>query len=199
MEQMRRHIKKCFILLSMYSIQKNLRLKIEPNFRYDEPWEQVCYSDSDYASDTDSRQSLSRFVLYACQVPISWGSKGQKSVMLLSSDTEWVALSEAIKEVMFVSQLLTSMKIWVQYPIIVHVDNVRAIFMAQNITTSSCTKHVDVRYKYVNEFVEDGVVKIVFVKSKENNADLFTKNLSGELHFMHSSKLVLAEYLKEVC
>ena len=78
-------------------------------------------------------------------------------------------------------------------------DNVRAIFMAQNITTSSCTKHVDVRYKYVNEFVEDGVVKIVFVKSKENNADLFTKNLSGELHFMHSSKLVLAEYLKEVC
>ena len=115
-------------------------------------------------------------------------------MMLSSSEEEWVALSEVIKEVMLVSQLLTSMKIQVQYPIIVCVDNVGAIFMAQNITTSSRTKHVDILYKYVNEFIEDGVVKIIFVKSKENDADLFTKNLSGELHSMHSSKLVSAEY-----
>ena len=50
---------------------KNLELKIKPNFRYNEPWELVCYSASDYASDTDSRQSVSRFTLYVCQVPIS--------------------------------------------------------------------------------------------------------------------------------
>ena len=42
----------------------------------------------------------------------------------------------------------------------VRADNVDAIFMASNITTMCCTKHMDIRYKYVNEYVEDGVVKI---------------------------------------
>ena len=169
---------------------RNLGLKIQPTFRYNEPWELVCYSDSDYASDADTRRSISGFVLYVCQVPVSWRSKGQRSVTLSSSEAEWVALSETVKEVMFVSQLLTGMKIQVQYPIIVRVDNVGAIFMAKNVTTTSRTKHVDVRYKYVNEFVEDGIVKILFVKSKENDADLFTKNLSGELFAAHAKKLV---------
>ena len=51
----------------------------------------------------------------------------------------------------------------------VRVDNMGAIFMASNITTTSHTKHVDIRYKYVNKYVEDEVVKIVFVKSAEND------------------------------
>ena len=46
------------------------------------------------------------------------------------------------------------MKIVVKYPVMVRVDNVCAIFMASNITAMCCTKHVDMRYKYVNEYVE---------------------------------------------
>ena len=55
------------------------------------------------------------------------------------------------------------------------VDNIGAIFMASNITTTNCTKHVDIRYKYVNEFVEDEIVKIVFVKSADNGSNILTK------------------------
>ena len=61
-------------------------------------------------------------------------------------------------------QLLRSMKISIEFPVMIRVDNVGAIFMASNITTTSCTKHMGIRYKHVNEHVEDGVVKIVFVK-----------------------------------
>ena len=53
-------------------------------------------------------------------------------------------------EVMFVVQLLGSMKIAVKYPVMVRVHNVGAILMASNIKTTCCTKHVDIRYKYVN-------------------------------------------------
>ncbi len=95
-----------------------------------------------------------------------------------------------MKEVMFVSQLLTSMKIHVQSPIIVQVDNIGAIFMAQNVTTTSRTKHVDIRYKFINEYVEDGIAKVIFVKSKENDADIFIKNLNGDQHAAHSSKFI---------
>ena len=72
-------------------------------------------------------------------------------------------MSEAVKEVMFVVQLLESMQNTVKYPIMVRVNKVGAIFMASNIMTTSCTKHVEIWYKYVKECVEDGIVKIIFV------------------------------------
>ena len=89
-------------------------------------------------------------------------SKAQKSVSLPSSEDEYIALPEAVNE-MFVIQLLRCINILVQLPVTVRVDNVGSIFMTSNITTMSCTKHMDIRYKYVNTYVEDRVVNIVFV------------------------------------
>ena len=62
------------------------------------------------------------------------------------------------------------------------VDDIGAIFMVSNITTMSCTKHMNIRYKYVNEYVEGRVVKTVFVKSADNDSIILAKNLSAELH-----------------
>ena len=109
---------------------------------------------------------------------------------LSTSEAEYVALSEVVKELKFITQVLETMKVNVKLPITVHIDNVGAIFMATNQTSSDRTKHVDVRYHFVREFIEDGVVKIKFVRSKENDADLFTKNVNGELYDKHSQKLV---------
>jgi hypothetical protein len=64
---------------------------------------------------------------------------------------------------MYVLQLLESMHIKVELSITVHVDNIGAIWMSQNVNTLSCTKHVDIPTKYVNEHCEDGVLKIIFV------------------------------------
>ena len=91
---------------------------------------------------------------------------------------------------MLVTQFLGSMKISVELHIMARVDNVGAIFMASNITTMSCTKLIDIRYKYVNEYVEDRVVKIILVKSAENDINILTKNLGAEFHEKHSKKMV---------
>ena len=64
----------------------------------------------------------------------------------------------------------------------VRIDNVGAIFMASNITTTSHTKHIYIKYKYVNGYVEDWVVKTIFVKSADNDSNILTKNLSTDLH-----------------
>ena len=66
--------------------------------------------------------------------------------------------------------------------------------MASNITTICCTRHVDIRYNYMNEYIEDEVVKIIFIKSAGNDSDILTKSLSAELHKKHS-KNVMAEKL----
>ena len=70
-------------------------------------------------------------------------------------------MSETVKEFMFVLQLLESMKSQVKLPITVRVDNVGAIFMANNVSTTSHTKHTDIHTKYVNEVVEDGICKMI--------------------------------------
>ena len=119
---------------------ENLRLKIKPMGNSKKPWEIVCFSNSDYAGDLVSRRSISGLILYVLGVPVSWQFKSQKSVSLSSSEAEYVALSEVVKEVMFVIQLLGSMKIVVKYPVMVRVDNAGAIFMASNITNKCCTK-----------------------------------------------------------
>ena len=72
----------------------------------------------------------------------------------------------------------------------VQFDNVGVIFMARNIMSMSCTKHMDVRYKYVNECVEDSIVKIIF-ESADNDSDILTKNLNAELHEQHSKTMVV--------
>ena len=82
------------------------------------------------------------------------------------------------------------MKFSVKLPVIIRFDNTEAIFMANHITTTSQTKNIDIRYKYVNEYVEDGVVKIIFVKSSESDSIILTKNLNTALHENHSKKMV---------
>jgi hypothetical protein len=65
-------------------------------------------------------------------VPVCWRSKSQKGVTLSSSEAEYVAMSEAVKEVKFINYLLRDISIEVELLIIVRTDNVGAMFMAQN-------------------------------------------------------------------
>jgi hypothetical protein len=87
--------------------------------------------------------------VYLLGVPICWRSKAQKGVTLSSSDAEYVAMSEAVKEIRFIFFLLRSMFIKVNLPIMVRWDNVGAIFMAENLSSGVCTRHVDTRYHFV--------------------------------------------------
>jgi hypothetical protein len=96
-----------------------------------------------------------------------------------------MALSEATKEIRFIYELLTSMDVKVRLPIICQVDNVGAIFMAENVTATPKSKHIDTRAKFVTQFVVDGFLKVIFVKTAENTADIFTKNVSTEIHSKH--------------
>jgi len=86
---------------------------------------------------------------------------------------------------------MKSIDIEVELPIIVRVDNVGAIFMSENVTTSQRTKHVDIRYNYVREFIQDDFIKIIFVKSEDNRADIFTKNVTSDLQGVHAEKFLI--------
>ncbi len=82
------------------------------------------------------------------------------------------------------------MGIKVKLPIECHVDNIGAIFMAENVTATPKSKHIDTRAKFVTQFVQDGFLKIVFVKTKENVSDIFTKNVLSKIHETFKDKYI---------
>jgi hypothetical protein len=81
------------------------------------------------------------------------------------------------------------MFIEVKLPIIVMCGNVGAIFMVENSSSGVCTPHVNTRYHFVREHIVDDFIKVVFVKSCENNAGLFNKNVSKDAYTKHVSNL----------
>ena len=86
-------------------------------------------------------------------------------------------------------QMLRSMELKVPLPIKVQVDNVGAIWLANNSSVSERTKHVDLRAHFVRDMMKDRVIETNFVKSAENDSDVMTKNQQG--HYMYvKSKLV---------
>ena len=159
---------------------KTLRFKLTENEKYNELWQVYGYCDSNYAIDKETRVSVSGFCVFVMGGLVSWKSQGQKNVTLSLTKAEYVAISKLCAELLFVRMILEFLGENINYPIIVRCNNFGSIFLAHNTKTSHRTKHVDTRYYFVREYVEDNVVKIVFVKSADNQADPYTKNVGVE-------------------
>jgi hypothetical protein len=142
-------------------------------------WLIEAYTDSDYSGDRDNRHSVTGYEIYVNKVLIAYKSRLQKTVTLSSCEAEYIALAETCSEILYVKQILESMGITIHYPIVVYVDNIGAMFLANN-ETSTRTKHIDVRHHFVRELVEgpNPIVQLVFVRSEKNRADPYTKNVS---------------------
>ena len=75
----------------------------------------------------------------------------------------------------------------------VMINNIGAIYLSDNATSSNRTKHIDTRYHFTRDYIEDGVIKVKFVKSADNDADTFTKNTRNKDFVRHTSK-----YMKDL-
>jgi hypothetical protein len=123
--------------------------------------------------------------------------KRTKSVTLLTTEAEYVAMSEAVREVKFIYQVLQTMNIQVSLPIKVNVDNIGAIFLAENRNTSERTKHVDIRYHFVREMIDEIFLNVKFVPTDQNIADIFMKNLDDKKFEYFQKKLGIEEKKQE--
>jgi hypothetical protein len=99
-------------------------------------WDLVSYSDSDWAGNSETRISVTGFIIDLLGAPICWRSKGQKGVTLSSSESEYVAMLEAVKEIRFIYFLSKGMGVGVKLPLVVRCDNFGAIFMAENSSSN---------------------------------------------------------------
>ncbi|MCO5561186.1 hypothetical protein L7F22_014807 [Adiantum nelumboides] len=146
------------------------------------------YTDSDYAGDLDNRRSTSGYVFTMARGAVSWRSRLQTCATQSTTKAKYVAASEACKEAIWLGRLVTDLGIKEETPML-HCDSQTAIQLARNPVYHSKTKHVDVKYHFIREIVEDKQVQLVKVHTTDNPADLLTKGLPGE-SFAHWHKLL---------
>jgi hypothetical protein len=165
--------------------QYDIRLQPKSNTESSNEWNMITYSDSDRASDKGNRKSVTGFSIFLNGAPLLWKSQGQKTVSLSSTEAEYYALSEAEKEIKILTQVLESLNLNVRKPIVVHLDNVGAIFLAETQSATKHTRHIDACYHFDSEFIIDGEIQIIFVSTKENKSDMLTKNVTSDVYDAH--------------
>jgi hypothetical protein len=138
----------------------------------------VAYSDADWAGNRDDRRSVSGLVLMMCGAPVVWRSTFQKTVALSSTEAEYMALSDCVKECVWLRRLLKGMGSEQVDPTVIYEDNQGAMALAKNVGYQARTKHIDIRYHFIREKVASGEVELVYVESKNQLADYLTKGLS---------------------
>ncbi|KAK7863601.1 hypothetical protein R5R35_013473 [Gryllus longicercus] len=133
------------------------------------------HSDSDFGNDLDTRRSMSGYVFLLSNGAVTWSSQIQKAVTLSTTEAEYVAASEATKEVTWIRQFLDDIGEPVQEPTNLKMDNQGALCLVKNPVFHKRTKHVDIKYHYIREKLEEGTISVSFVPSDLELADVFTK------------------------
>jgi hypothetical protein len=139
----------------------------------------VCaYADADWANDKKDRKSITGWVAKLNGDPISWSSKKQRVVALSTCEAELYAEGAAVQEVLWLRDLMSELGLQVQFGSLVYGDNQSTIAVSQNGVKGERTKHVDVKYHFITQTVEEGAVKLKWIPTAEQQADIFTKALA---------------------
>lgn len=132
------------------------------------------YCDSDYAGDRDRSKSLTGYVFTIGGNVVSWRSCLQPVVALSTTEVEYLALTEAVNEAIWLKGLLEDFGI-VHGPVQVWCDSQSAICLSKNVVFHESTKHMRVRHDFIREVVDEGEVEVLKIHTSRNPADILTK------------------------
>jgi hypothetical protein len=138
------------------------------------------YVDADHARDPDSRRSVTGYMFILADGPVSWNSKQQASVALSSMEAEYMAASAACQEAVWLDRVLKELGNTNNNAIILFEDNKSCIQFSKNNSIHKRSKHIDQRYHYIRELVAANRVKLEYIPTEQNIADIFTKPLTSE-------------------
>jgi len=169
----------------------------------------VAYTDSDWGSCVDTRRSTTGYVIFMNGGPISWCCKRQPVTSTSSAEAEFYSLSACVQQLRWSQQL--SGELGFVQPMkrpgrngyvagspmyhknlgnLVWEDNAGAIAITQNDVFHQRTKHIDIKYHFVLDYVEQGFVSVRYANTKDNIADVMTKCLPGPAFVRFRNKLM---------
>lgn len=139
----------------------------------------TAFSDANWGENREDRKSSSGFLCQVFGGTVSWLSKRQRVVATSTTESEYYALAETVKEIKWLKGLLSDFDLHSNIPIKISTDSQPCMKMITNEKFSNETKHIDVRYHFTKEEVLNGTIQLVYIPSELNLADMLTKPLSG--------------------
>jgi hypothetical protein len=153
----------------------------------------TCYADASWANDLDTRRSTTGYLFKLNGNLVSWKSQRQSTVALSSSEAEYMSLAAATQEAIWLKRFVKELKIYADDAVLIHQDNQGAIALAKNPVFHQRTKHIDLRYHFIRERVEDKDINICYTPTSEMQADFLTKNLTRPLFEKHVKSIGLIQ------
>ncbi|GJX48017.1 retrovirus-related pol polyprotein from transposon TNT 1-94, partial [Tanacetum coccineum] len=153
-------------------------------------------ANADHAGCQDTRRSTSGSMQLLGDRLVSWSSKRQKSATISSTKAEYIALSGCCAQVLWVRSQLTDYGLGFN-KILMYCDNKSVIALCCNNVQHSRSKHIDIRFHFIKEQVENGIVELYFVNTEYQLADIFTKALCRERIEFLINKLGMRSFTPE--
>ena len=159
------------------SAENDVDMKIEVSAEKEDSAELEGYSDADFANDED-RKSISGICVKYKGCIVSWKSKKQPIVALSSTEAELIASTEVVKQIIWLNKIISELTGKISVPTI-YVDNLSTIRLIKNNEGLKKTKHVEIRFLYIRQLYQEGKIKVSFVRSKYQLADLLCQAAVG--------------------
>jgi hypothetical protein len=122
---------------------------------------------------------------------VTWSSKKQSIIALSSTESEYIGQTHLLKEILWVRQFLGELTTKFSSPTSLYSDNQGAIALAKNNKFHARSKHIDIRYHFIREAVDNETVQLIYIPTADNVADIFTKPLAAPKFNLFRSALGL--------
>jgi hypothetical protein len=136
------------------------------------------YTDADWAGSVADRKSTSGCCFSLGSAMISWQSRKQSSIALSTAEAEYIAACSASCEAIWLRKLLTGLFDLEMRATVILCDNQSCIKMTENPVFHDRSKHIEIRYHFIRDMVQRGALKLQYISTDEQVADVLTKPLS---------------------
>jgi hypothetical protein len=137
------------------------------------------FTDADWASEATDRKSVNASLVYLNGMLVSWHCNKQALVSLSTMESEFVSAAHGIQEAMGCYHLIKELKRPMKLPMQLRMDNQAAIASIMNEASSSKTKHVDIKHKFIKDLYQHKLIMPSYVSTIDMKADILTKIMPG--------------------
>ncbi len=153
-----------------------------------------AYGDASFADDLLTRVSTGGHVVFLAGCPVIWKSKKQTIVTISTTEAEFINLTPTALSIKWIAQICAEAGYPQGAPLLVHTDSQNARLAVLNPLQTARTRHIDIRYKWINQEVEKGQILLEFVGTAAMKADGLTKALDRVKHAVFVRQLGLATH-----
>jgi len=151
------------------------------------------YADSDWAGSPVDRKSTSGYCFSLGSAMISWSSRKQGTIAQSTAEAEYIAASNASREAVWLRKLISGLFGEKLESTIIHCDNQSCIKLTENPVFHDRSKHIDLKYHYIRDMVQRNVIKLKYIATDDQVADILTKPLQLVKFALFRDKLGVAE------